>query len=179
MGGWRRAVQLGARLVRSSGRQTSCRPLTAAAGEHKAVAAAFLWTCSRCLLSIYLVHSSTDNLGCTRCFASAASTTLHPQAVWSRTLRPLSPGQWLSCRTFADLPAHSELTMPSLSPTMNQVCLCKHAECWVWTLCTLLMVWFAEQHSPRLLSFSIVPAECKTSTVSCILAKCNSRHPCR
>ena len=69
-------------------------------------------------------HTCHAGNGCGRCFTSAANATLHPQTVWVRTLTPMGPGQLLNLRTFADLPAHSELTMPSLSPTMNQVMLC-------------------------------------------------------
>lgn len=54
---------------------------------------------------------------CNRCY-TAGLTSVH-QPNWLRTLVPLGP-QLVSLRGFADYPAHSELTMPSLSPTMSQ-----------------------------------------------------------
>lgn len=54
---------------------------------------------------------------CSRCFTSGI--TLAQQPSWLRAVRPLSP-QLVSIRGFADFPAHSHLTMPSLSPTMSQ-----------------------------------------------------------
>ena len=121
MGGWRRAVQLGSRLVRSSNRSNSCRSLTAVSGEHWSMYIEFL--CPAAVRSQSQTRHAGSH-GCTRCFTVAANATLHPQTVWLKTLTPTGPGQLHNLRTFADLPAHSELTMPSLSPTMNQVMLC-------------------------------------------------------
>ena len=44
-----------------------------------------------------------------------------PSAMGSRALLPLGPRQLIAQRGFADLPAHTEMQMPSLSPTMSQV----------------------------------------------------------
>lgn len=87
MSSWKRAVQLGARFIRSTTK------------TNKGVAAV------------------TGIPTCTRYYSTGIALIQHPQ--WLRTLVPLGP-QLVSLRGFADLPAHSELTMPSLSPTMSQ-----------------------------------------------------------
>ena len=126
MGGWRRAVQLGSRLIRSSSRASSCRTATAVTGMAGA-AQSLPATCSAMPTHRrrYKGGCHAGSPSCIRCFTGVASVTAHPQTSWLRTLAPLAPGQILNIRGFADLPAHSELTMPSLSPTMNQVCCCK------------------------------------------------------
>ncbi|KAA6412928.1 MAG: hypothetical protein FRX49_13770 [Trebouxia sp. A1-2] len=87
MSSWRRAVQLGARFIRSTTK------------TNKGLAAV------------------TGVPTCTRYYSTGITLIQHPQ--WPRTLVPPGP-QLVSLRGFADLPAHSELTMPSLSPTMSQ-----------------------------------------------------------
>ena len=42
-------------------------------------------------------------------------------AMGGRALLPLGPRQLIVQRGFADLPAHTEMQMPSLSPPMSQV----------------------------------------------------------
>ena len=118
-------MQLGSRLIRSSSRSNNWRAAAAVPG-----AACFCCISAALALeypsgiSVALSNSlnfAAGGSGCARCFTALANATLHPQTNWLRTLTPLGPSQLVSLRGFADLPAHSELTMPSLSPTMNQV----------------------------------------------------------
>ncbi len=133
MSSWRRAVQLGARFIRST---TKTNKGFAAVTGGQLLSS--LWTVeipqrTRPSIIVPIRHfirpkQWTCSAGiptCTRYYSTGITLIQHPQ--WLRTLVPLGP-QLVSLRGFADLPAHSELTMPSLSPTMSQV---RHA-------CTLL-----------------------------------------
>lgn len=121
MTSWRRAVQLGARYIRASSRTNI--GFTALAGMHALITITVLWLVTYSRQYLFLIVSMPRLLiagtqTCSRCFASGVTLTQQPS--WLRVLTPLSP-QLVSIRGFADLPAHSHLTMPSLSPTMSQV----------------------------------------------------------